>query len=235
MIISTLKDVALASYVVIACASLAFGQSAESPDWSMELDAATLASPEVVETCQYRIDQHLERHPEEQEIPPGYLLEIKSTKQITVDSTEILAVLLGCGPGEIVFLDSLGNETAPPRRKFTTPSRHAAFGDYRDVNGDGIPELWIWLHSGSHGMYISFLSVTRDSTWFLEDDSGNNMLFASGGGIVVADSNSDGNYEVYLERMHWPGQEPPSPPTRVFKWEGNVFRRQAVAGNDDTK
>jgi hypothetical protein len=197
----------------------------------MKLDAATLASPEIVDSCESYVEWYQDRYPDE-EVPPGYLLEIKSTKQITVDSTEILAVLLGCGPGEIVFLDSLGNETSPPRGKFTTPSRHAAFGDFRDVNGDGIPELWIWLHSGSHGMYISFLSVTRDSTWFLEDDSGNNMLFASGGGIVVADSNSDGNYEVYLERMRWPGEEPPSPPREIFKWDGTVFRRQAAAGND---
>ncbi len=188
--------------------------------------AQDIASETLLSKCDSALAKYAGRSDSARKAEPN-ALEIKSVTSVTVADSRYWVVLVGCfGWAEIVFVDSADVRRRPMRAELNVPSRYVAFGDYRDINDDGVPELFIHEASGSHGMYIVFVSVFEDSLSFVRDDKGHYQFFASGGGIQVKDLDGDKIDEIILKEMVWgddPSADVDNPPKTIYRLQGNKY------------
>lgn len=152
-------------------------------------------------------------------------LRVRSARYITLDGRTYIAALLGCsGLGELVILDSANTNYKPRRIQMNFPTHYVGLEELHDVNNDNIPELEIFLHSGSHMAYLTLVSIHKDSLSFILDDKDHYQFGAPGGGIKVEDRDGDGIMEIILQDMIWPGDEnPPEARYLIHKWDGKKY------------
>lgn len=181
------------------------------------------ASAKLVSSCDSLVER-IRANPQYAGLAERERTEIKDHQYFEHDDKSFLALLLGCtGPGEVILVDTAKPGEPVGRLEINIPSKHARFGDFKDVNNDSVPELEVWESSGSHGMYIVFVSVYEDSLAFIRDDRGNYQFFASGGGIQVKDLDGDQVLEILLEEMIWPSDEKKVLTDQIYKWDGKVY------------
>ncbi len=209
----------LATMVVVAT-SASCGHAVDCSE-----NLLTHASPAIVAKSD-TICSRFAGHPDSADRVSALHLEIKDCKQVSLgEVNRYLAILGHAVAGEILLLDSL-NGSVLFRLDLNIPSRFAKFDDYRDINNDGAPELFIYEGSGSHGMYIVFVSVFEDSLSFVRDDKGHYQFFASGGGIQVKDLDGDKIDEIILKEMVWgddPSADADNPPETIYRLQGNKY------------
>ena len=209
----------LATVVVVATA-VSCGYAVDCPE-----DLLTYANPAIVAKSD-TICSRFAGHPDSTDRVRARELEVKDCKSLNSGEKSNYAAILGHYiAGEILLLDSL-NGSVLFRLNLNIPSRYASFGDYRDINNDGVPELFVHEASGSHGNYIVFVSVFEDSLSFVRDDKGHYQFFASGGGIQVKDLDGDKVDEIILTEMVWghdPSADADNPPKTIYRLQGNKY------------
>ena len=152
-------------------------------------------------------------------------MKVRSARYISLDGRTYIAALLGCtGLRELVILDSANTNSKPRRIQMNFPSHYVGLGELYDLNKDSVFELKISLGSGSHPMYLTFVSIYKDSLAFIRNENGWYQFMAPGGGTIVEDRDGDGFMEIILQDMIWPGDEDP-PEARYFihKWDGEKY------------
>jgi hypothetical protein len=177
--------------------------------------------------------------PDSAEMVEARQLELKDCMSFSIEGRRTTAAIIGNYIfGEIVVLDSSGNVPTQRKLRIALPSRFASFGELKDVNHDGTPELPIYQASGSHGQYLVLVSLHRDSLSFIRDEKGHYQFFASGGDIRVIDLDSDGIYEIVLTKMAW-GDDPPGksnqPPKTVYRWCDGKYVMSTEAESPESK
>ncbi|MCH7948517.1 MAG: hypothetical protein IIC66_12040 [candidate division Zixibacteria bacterium] len=182
------------------------------------------ATPELKSFCDSRLVK-FRNNPDSAERAYPWDLRVRSTQYIELSGKSYIATLLGCtGLGELVILDSANTNSKPRRIQMNFPMHYVAIKELHDVNNDNVPELEIYLHSGSHMAYLTLVSIYEDSLSFILDDKGYYQFGAPGGGTRIEDLDNDGIMEIILEDMIWPGEEDP-PEARYFihKWDGEKY------------
>jgi hypothetical protein len=180
------------------------------------------ASPELVSHC----DKFMERYtgdPDSADIARTDGLQIKCRGYLNISSHPYLAIILGCGgEGEFVLIDSLNSNIVRSRIKIDIPGAWAIFhGDeLKDINGDSIPELPIYLSAGAHGDYTCFLSIYVDSLKFLFEANGGYQFFAPVGDVYLVPTEKPNVYDIRVG--DWPDSGQSSKST-IYKWNEDSF------------
>ena len=197
--------------------------SQQVPD-TLKEQLLVFATPELKSYCDSQLSI-LGKDPDSAEMVYPFIMKVRSAQYINLDGQTYIATLLGCaGLGELVILDSTITNSEPRRIQMNFPSHYVELGELYDLNKDSVFELKISLGSGSHPMYLTFVSIYKDSLAFIRNENGSYQFMAPGGGIKVEDRDGDGFMEIILQDMIWPGDEDP-PEARYFihKWDGKKY------------